>query len=98
MRIYISGAITGHEETAEYRFNVSTGFLKHIYPEAEIVDPWLICQSISHSANPTHDDYMHISFALMDICDTVFFVPGWQKSEGCQKERKYAEEKGMVIL
>ena len=98
MRIYISGAITGHEDTAEERFRTASMLLKAAYSDAEIVNPWRIGQKIAYTAKPTHEEFMHISFALMDICDSVYFIPGWGVSDGCQKERKYAEEKGMVIL
>ena len=98
MRIYISGAITKHKDTAEERFRTASTMLKVVYPDAEIVNPWKIGQKIEFTAKPTQEEFMHISFALMDICDSVYFIPGWGDSAGCQMERKYAEEKGMLIL
>ncbi len=99
MRIYISGAITGHEDTAESRFLSAEKMLSKLYADAELIDPFLIGRQMQEHANTlTHKEYMDICFSLMKLCDCIYFIPGWENSNGCKQERIYAENIGMRVL
>jgi hypothetical protein len=34
---------------------------------------------------------------MMSTCDTILLLPGWRRSEGCKKEKRWAEAHGMKI-
>ena len=46
----------------------------------------------------SHEDYLHICYSIIDVCDAVFMLKDWRQSEGAKLERLYATTKGKVIL
>ena len=46
----------------------------------------------------THEDYMKISFALLDMCKTIYMLDGCKDSCGACQEYGYALAKGYSIL
>lgn len=87
-KIYIAGKITGEE------------FYKENFKAAE--DHW---KSKGYTViNPTvlplgleHGEYLHINFAMIDICDEVFFLENWKDSPGAIAEMWYAKGKNKAI-
>ncbi|MBP5443624.1 MAG: DUF4406 domain-containing protein [Treponema sp.] len=41
---------------------------------------------------------MHVSFAMMDVCDAVFMQKDWKDSRGARSELLYALSRGMLIF
>ena len=62
----------------------------------ETVNPATILSLLPEST--THAEYMHLSLALLDICDGIYLMDGWRDSKGAVMEYDYAIEKGLVIL
>lgn len=92
-RIYISGKITGTNDYIE-RFNkVEFKLLKEDY---EIVNPAITLSNLPTST--THAEYMHVSYALLDICDGIYLMDGWRDSKGAIMEYEYALKKELLIL
>lgn len=99
MRVYISGPITGHEKTARWNFADAVKTMYHHFgTDIEIINPFEIGKEAGFMARLTHTEYMEMAFLLMTFCDTIYFMPGWETSKGCQMERIYAENRGMRIL
>ena len=98
MRIYISGAITGQETTARKRFDKAAEYLGRMHPEAEMINPYLVGNAADCMAALERNEYMHICYALMDLCDAVYFIPGWENSLGCQQEKIYATNRSMKVI
>lgn len=99
MRVYISGPITGHEENAETRFcNAAIDIEKKFGRETEIINPLLVGGAAAETAKLTHSEFMKISFTLMDLCDAVYFMDGWEKSAGCHQEWIYAQNRNMKVV
>jgi hypothetical protein len=99
MRVYLSGAITGKDDTAGKRFLAATmDVLERCGYNTETIDPWAVGRIARMNANLTHKEYMDLCFALMGLCDAIYFIPGWKESEGCKMERIYAQNMGMTIL
>ena len=40
-----------------------------------------------------HEEYLHICYAMIDVCDMVYLRPDWEGSVGARKERKYARKR-----
>lgn len=93
MRIYISGPVTNVLDYKE-KFDQAEKHLKQTYPNAEIINPTMIVLPSSCK----HEDYMKIDFMLLDLCDAVYFMPGWDLSKGCNQEYGYAMAKELIIL
>ena len=93
MRIYISGPITNVIDFKE-KFDKAEQHLKDTYPNAEIINPTMIVLPSSC----THEDYMKIDFMLLDLCDAIYMMTGWEWSKGCNQEYGYAMAKDLIIL
>jgi hypothetical protein len=45
----------------------------------------------------SHKDYMHICYAMIDVCDAVYFLNDWKMSKGARMEHQYAKKTHKVI-
>ena len=45
-----------------------------------------------------HEAYMKIALAMLDACEAVYMLKGWQQSKGAMMEHDRAEAKGKVIM
>ena len=95
MKIYISGAISNNPNYKE-DFERAEDYLQREYPSAEIINPALVNSFLPKST--THEEYMRMSFCMLDMADSVFMIDGWQKSCGASQEYGYALAKGKCIL
>lgn len=93
MRIYISGPVTNVLDYKE-KFATAEQYLKLTYPNAEIINPTMIVLPESCK----HEDYMRIDFMLLDLCDAIYMMQGWDLSKGACMERGYAMAKDLIIL
>lgn len=48
--------------------------------------------------NADYEDYMKVDMFLLDMCNTIYMLKGWEKSCGANREYGYALAKGMVIV
>lgn len=46
----------------------------------------------------SHEDYLHICYAMIDICDAVYMLSDWQHSKGARMELQYACDHRKKIL
>lgn len=92
MRIYISGPITN---TPDYisNFSVAEQKLKSEYPNAEIINP-----TVLDKLPLEYDEYMKLDLMLLDMCDAIYMMNGWEKSKGACIEFGYAVAKELIIL
>lgn len=95
MKIYISGAITNNPNYKE-DFEKAEDYLQREYPSAEIINPALVNSHLPKST--THEEYMRMSFCMLDMADAIFMIDGWQKSCGASQEYGYALAKDKIIL
>ena len=80
MKIYIAGKITGDPD---YRAKFADA-QRQIEAQGHIV---LNPATLPEGMEPK--DYMRICFAMIDVADEVWLVPGWYNSDGVSLEVQY---------
>ena len=93
MRVYISGAITNTTDYLE-RFKVVEDVLQA--QGYETINPASLLDNLPHTT--THYEYMHISYALLDICDGIYMMDGWENSKGARLEVAHASTKDIKFV
>jgi hypothetical protein len=92
-KIYISGPISGHPiDEVKRRFSawkrkLTEGGYKAVIPTENGLPPdasWL--------------EHMKRDIELLNDCDAIFMLEGWQKSRGCQIEFNIAVEAKIPII
>lgn len=88
MKIYIAGKITGDPD------------YKRKFAQAEM----LLSESEHIAMNPAilpegfpWESYMPICYAMIDACDAIYLLQGWEESKGARLERTYAKAHDKLI-
>ena len=90
MRVYISGGITDVED------------YKKKFADAEQA----LYLEGHQPFNPTkldfpnldYEEYMRLDFCLLDMCDAIYMLKGWENSRGANREFGYALASRKVIM
>lgn len=93
MRVYLSGAITG---TTDYMERFKAAEEKLILDGHTVFNPAAVNSMMP--AETTYAEYMRVSFTLLDMCDAIYMMRGWQDSKGANREYGYAHAKDIKIL
>lgn len=93
MRVYISGKITGTDDYME-RFAESQKELENM--GYSVLNPALVNSNMPKDT--TWDEYMIMSFTMLDMCDAIYMLDGWEKSCGANREHGYAVGKNKIIM
>lgn len=94
-KIYISGKITGTEDYMQ-RFEQAEKELHELYPEASVINPAKVNAVLP--TDTTYEQYMEMSFTMLRMCDAIYFMKGWQESNGAIREQAKASELGIKFL
>ena len=89
MKIYISGPITG---VASYRrrFARVERALRRLGHTP--MNPAVVSEGFKY------DDYMRICRVMLEVCDAIFMMPGWERSNGACQELVWAEEMELPVF
>lgn len=95
MVIYISGPITGEKDYMERFMNAETRINKVTYGDV-IINPAYILSALPDGTS--HDIYMSVAMKLLELADTIALLDGWENSEGCKEEVRYAIKQDYLII
>jgi len=90
MKIYITGPMTGCEDWNRIRFHCAE--LRLSCAGHTVLNPAKHIPMVNPEAI-THGEYMAIAKAMIDCCDAVYLLDGWEQGKGAQIEEAYATEK-----
>lgn len=93
MRVYLSGAITG---TNDYMERFKTAEEKLTRDGHTVFNPAAVNSMMP--TGTTYEEYMRVAFTLLDMCDAIYMMRGWQDSKGANREYGYALGKDMIIV
>ena len=93
MKIYIAGKISGlNRSNVIQKFEAAQKSLSKKGHQVFIPCVLPAYEEVSH------EDYLHICYAIIDVCDAVYMLSDWQQSEGARLEYEYAIEKKKQIF
>ena len=93
MKIYISGAITG---TTDYMERFAMAEKELTDKGYSVVNPAKVNAQLPE--NTSYEEYMKMSFCMLDMCDGIYMLKGWKKSWGANREYGYAMAKEKTIF
>jgi hypothetical protein len=102
MKYFISGAISKYASTPEGRKEVSDKFMSAEFDlitkqiATEVFNPIRLVDE--YGWNNDWKFYMSICLQQLLHCDAVYFLKGWQLSEGAKLEYKVAEHLKMKMV
>ena len=92
MRVYISGQISGVDD---YKNNFRDAGKFLLLEKHEVIDPTAFDGILPKL---TYEEYMKFDLALLDLCDAIYMLKGWEKSLGANREYGYALAAGKHIM
>ena len=93
MRIYISGPITGTDDYMERFAEAEERLIEAGY---SVINPASVNSMMP--ADTTYEEYMTMSFAMLNMCGAIYMMEGWEKSCGANREYGYALANDYIIL
>ena len=95
MKIYISGQISNLEKS-DYMERFAKAEKELTEKGYSVVNPAKVNAQLPSDTDYEH--YMRMSFCMLDMCEAIYMIRGWNKSCGANRELGYAMARGMIII
>ena len=92
-RVYISGAITGTTDYIQRFAKAEEELTKQGF---SVINPAKVNAQMPDDT--TYAEYMQMSFTMLDMCDYIYMLKGWNTSRGANRELGYAMAKNIIIM
>lgn len=93
-KCYISGAITGTDDYMERFAEAEKKLLKEFFA---VINPAKVNAQLPEN-DTTYREYMKMSLTMLEMCDYIYMMNGWQNSSGACLEYQYAKTLGKNII
>ena len=93
MKIYISGAISGTDDYMERFSKAEKELAEQGY---SVISPAKVNAQLPKDTS--YEEYMKMCFCMLDMCDSICMLKGFEKSCGANRELGYAMAKNMIIM
>ncbi|CAK7037996.1 MAG: hypothetical protein MORG_01591 [Morganella sp. (in: enterobacteria)] len=90
MKVYIAGPMSGLVNCNRYKFNRMADHLADYGHVA--LNPAILPDGLSQA------DYMAICVSMLQRCDAILMLNGWQGSEGAKAEHALAKKLGLEFI
>lgn len=93
--VYIAGPISG---TADYmeRFKNAEDAIKQMY-KCVPINPTIVSEAMI-AAECTYEQFMNVTKKMLECCNAIYLLKGWQHSSGAVAELKYALDNEFKIF
>lgn len=92
-KVYISGKITGTKDYMERFAEVEKKLTEQGY---SVINPAKVNAMLPQDTE--YDDYMKMSFTMLEMCDMIYMMNGWSTSNGACMEYDKARELGKEVM
>ena len=94
-KVYISSQISGLEKD-DYMERFAKAEKKLSREFFSVINPAKVNAQLPE--NTTYREYMNMSLTMLDMCDYIYLLDGWEKSKGACLEYQYAKTLGKEII
>lgn len=91
-KVYLSGPITGTDDYMERFAKAEQELTEQGYV---VVNPAKVNAQLPVST--MWEEYMLMSMTMLDMCDTIYMLGGWQNSRGAKLELSYATSRNFDV-
>lgn len=88
-KIYIAGRITGYKEFKKH-FGKAESMLKNF--------GYIVLNPAELPTGLSQEEYMIICIPMLQICDAIYMLEGWEDSVGANIEHSLAKQAGKKIF
>lgn len=93
-KVYISGPITGVPDNEFKR----AFFRAYDELKAKGFNPMLPPGMVGNEYDLEYDEFMALDFALLELCDAIYLLEGWENSDGATEELNFAAQHRKEIM
>lgn len=99
MLLYVSGPYMGKgEEATERNIQVARKVAMELWGRGHAaICPHANTAHFERECDVTWEDYLRGDLLMIERCDGLVMLPGWENSRGAKMEKMHAEELGLPI-